>query len=122
MANPRRRTARVGARGAKPGVSASAAPGVRPDRPTLRQRLRYRFDNTMSRGTPALVGWLGIVTLVVVALFTLVVLIGGLAPKDQSGHRPGLIGQGFRTMLHALDPGTVAGDAGKWPFLLAMFG
>ena len=25
---------------------------------TLRQRLRYEFDNTMSRGTGALVGWL----------------------------------------------------------------
>ena len=25
---------------------------------TWRDRLRYAFDNTMSRGTPALVGWL----------------------------------------------------------------
>jgi ion channel POLLUX/CASTOR len=122
MANPRRRTARVGARGAKPGVAPAVAPGVRSTQPTLRQRLRYRFDNTMSRGTPALVGWLGVVTLIVVALFTLVVLIAGLAPKDQNGNRPGVIGQGFKTMLHALDPGTVAGDAGKWPFLLTMFG
>jgi ion channel POLLUX/CASTOR len=122
MANPRRRTARVGARGAKPSVAPTAAPGVRSTHPTLWQRLRYRFDNTMSRGTPALVGWLGIVTLVLVALFTVVVLIGGFAPKDGNGHRPGLIGQGFKTMLHAIDPGTVAGDVGKWPFLLAMFG
>jgi voltage-gated potassium channel Kch len=122
MANPRRRTARVGARGAKPTFARAAAPGLRSTHPTLWQRLRYRFDNTMSRGTPALVGWLGIVTLVLVALFTLVVLIGGFAPKDGNGHRPGLIGQGFKTMLHAIDPGTVAGDVGKWPFLLAMFG
>lgn len=28
MANPRRRTARVGARGAKPGVARAQAPGV----------------------------------------------------------------------------------------------
>jgi voltage-gated potassium channel Kch len=122
MANPRRRTARVGARGAKPGVAPARAPGVRSAKPSLRQRARYRFDNTMSRGTPALVGWLGIVTVILVALFTIVVLVGGLAPKDDNGNRPGIIGQGFKTLLHALDPGTVAGDAGKWPFLLAMFG
>src|SRR3954465_11072416 len=121
MANPRRRTARVGARGAKPGVAPVQAPGVRSTTPTRRQKLRYRFDNTMSRGTPALVGWLALVTIALVALFTLIVLIFGIAPKDENGNRPGVIGQTFKTFLHALDPGTVAGDAGKWPFLLVMF-
>jgi voltage-gated potassium channel Kch len=121
MASPRRRTARIGRGG--PRSSAPLAPGrAGADGVTLRQRLRYRFDNTMSRGTPALVGWLGVVTVLLVALFSAIVLIGGLAPKDDSGNRPGIIGQGFKTLLHALDPGTVAGDAGKWPFLLAMFG
>src|SRR4051794_7758269 len=122
MANPRRRTARVGARGASSKRAPALAPGIRTTNPTLRQKLRYRFDNTMSRGTPALVGWLAVVTLLLVALFTLVVLLFGLAPEDDNGNRPGLIGQTFKTLLHALDPGTVAGDAGKWPFLLAMFG
>src|SRR4051794_16811595 len=121
MANPRRRTARVGARGARPGKAPVLAPGIRSTTPTLRQKLRYRFDNTMSRGTPALVGWLAVVTILLVLLFTLLTLIFGIAPKDENGNRPGLIGQTFKTMLHALDPGTVAGDTGKWPFLLAMF-
>src|SRR3954447_25357050 len=121
MANPRRRTARVGARGAKPGVAPTLAPGVRSAKPSLRQRLRYAFDNTMSRGTPALVVWLAIITAALVGVFTLVVLIGGLAPEEEGGDKPGGIGQAFKTMLHALDPGTVAGDGGNWPFLLAMF-
>ena len=125
MANPRRRTARVGSSAAPSRQpTAKVAPAVRRSAdPTLRQKLRYRFDNTMSRGTPALVAWLGVLTIVLVGLFTAIVLIGGLAPKeDDSGDRPGLIGQAFKTLLHALDPGTVAGDVGKWPFLLAMFG
>src|SRR5205823_3775337 len=107
MANPRRRTARVGggsptggSAGSTQATAQSAAP--RPTTATLRQKLRYRFDNTMSRGTPALVGWLGVLTLLLVAAFTAVVLIGGLAPKDGNGHRPGIIGQGFKTMVHAL--------------------
>src|SRR3954447_4215735 len=115
MANPRRRTARMGARD-------SRAPRPRttrkPRRITLGQRLQYRFDNTMSRGTPALVAWLAFATLVLVLAFTAVVLIGGLAPDD---NKHGFIGQAFNTVLHALDPGTVAGDTGKWPFLLTMF-
>ena len=32
---------------------------------TFSDRLRYAFDNTMARGTPALIVWLGIVTAVV---------------------------------------------------------
>src|SRR3982751_3150845 len=122
MANPRRRTARVGARGASPSKAPARAPGIRSADPTLPQKLRYRFDNTMSRGTPALVGWLAIVTILLVALFSAITLIAGFAPKDENGNRPGLVGQGFKTLLHALDPGTVAGDTGKWPFLLTMFG
>src|SRR4051794_7886836 len=108
MANPRRRTARVGARGSSPGRAPALAPGIRGTKPTLRQKLRYRFDNTMSRGPPALVGWPAVVTILLVALFSLVTLLFGLAPKDENGNRPGLIGQTFKTLLHALDPGTVA--------------
>src|SRR3954454_1076512 len=115
MANPRRRTARVGARGAKPGVAPTLAPGVRSAKPSLRQRLRYRFDNTMSRGTPALVGWLAIVTVILVALFSASTLLAGRPPKHDNGARPGVIGQGFKTLLQALDRGAVAGDTGKWP-------
>ncbi|HEX8065046.1 MAG TPA: hypothetical protein VF520_00825 [Thermoleophilaceae bacterium] len=90
------------------------------DRPSLRQRLRYRFDNTMARGTPALVLWLVAATAALVGLFSAVVLLGDLAPEDDGGDRPGVVGQLFKSLLHAMDPGTVAGDAGKWPFLLAM--
>src|SRR4051795_8845400 len=120
MANPRRRTARVGARGASPGKAPVQAPGVRGETPTLRQKLRHRFDNTMSRGTPALVGWLAVVTIALVAVFTLIVLLSGIAPKDENGNRPGFIGQVFKTLFHAMDPGTIGGDEFKWPYILVM--
>ncbi|MFI5027437.1 MAG: hypothetical protein ACHQCF_00470 [Solirubrobacterales bacterium] len=103
-----------GSRPSRPAVALEAGA-----RPTPRQRLRYAFDNTMARGTPALVGWLALVTLVLIGVFTAVVLIGGLAPKEGSG-RPGIVGQAFQSLLHALDPGTIAEDSGHWPFLLVM--
>lgn len=88
-------------------------------RPTPRQRLRYAFDNTMARGTPALVGWLALATLVLIAIFTAVVLIGHFAPASE-GRTPGVVGQAFKSLEHALDPGTLAEDSGHWPFLLVM--
>jgi hypothetical protein len=88
-------------------------------RPTLQQRLRYVFDNTMARGTPALVGWLALATLALIALFTAIVLLGHLAPAGDGTHH-GVVGQAFESLLHALDPGTIAEDNGKWPFLLVM--
>ncbi|HEX3733945.1 MAG TPA: hypothetical protein VHU86_02205 [Solirubrobacterales bacterium] len=88
-------------------------------RPTLNQRLRYAFDNTMARGTPALVGWLALVTAVLIAIFTAIVLIGHFAP-DTGGGAPGVVGQSFRSLIHAMDPGTIAEDRGHWPFLLLM--
>src|SRR6266516_5186808 len=86
-------------------------------KPTLRQRLRYAFDNTMARGTSALVFWLVVASAVLVAFFSVIVLIGKLAP---SNGRPGAVSQLFKSLLHAMDPGTIANDTGKWPFLVMM--
>jgi voltage-gated potassium channel Kch len=104
-----------GSRSSKP-ASAPRADG----RPTIHQRLRYAFDNTMARGTPALVGWLALVTLALIGIFTAVVLIADIAPDNQQDTREGVLGQAFNSLLHALDPGTIAGDGGRWPFLVAM--
>jgi len=73
----------------------------------------------MARGTPALVGWLAVATLALIAVFTAIVLIGHFAPNGGGG-RPGVVGQGFKSLEHALDPGTLAEDSGHWPFLLVM--
>ncbi len=98
------------------GRASAPSPG---GRPTLKQRLRYAFDNTMARGTPALVGWLAVVTAVLIAIFTAIVLLGNLAPGPRH-NRPGVVGQSFKSLLHALDPGTIANDSGHWPFLVVM--
>ncbi|HEU4590756.1 MAG TPA: hypothetical protein VFS13_07595, partial [Steroidobacteraceae bacterium] len=39
---------------------------------TWRDKLRYRFENTLSKGTIAIIGWLALTSLAIVALAGLV--------------------------------------------------
>ncbi len=86
---------------------------------TRRQRLRYAFDNVMSRGTPALILALAILTVALIAVFALIIQVFALGPDDTGPHS-GVVGETFYTLLHALDPGTIANDEGTWKFLLVM--
>ncbi len=86
-------------------------------RSTLGDRLRYRFDNSMSRGTPALIAWLSVATLALIVVFTLLVTGLGLRQDGDLGFFREMI----QSLFHALDPGTVAGDGeSPWRFLLTM--
>lgn len=84
-------------------------PGEQP--PSLRDRLRYRFDNTISRGAVAVVGWLAVATLaailVAAAVLSLFVRIDGV--------KPSFIESFWVSLLRTLDPGTMGGDLG-WGF------
>ncbi|MGA8116595.1 MAG: hypothetical protein WCA46_23400 [Actinocatenispora sp.] len=81
---------------------------------TLGRRLQYWFDRTMSKGTPALVAWLFVASVVVVVIGGLLVWLLDPFPE---GRGPGKTRFGFfnslwSSLMHAMDPGTVAGDAG----------
>jgi voltage-gated potassium channel Kch len=83
----------------------------------LGDKLRYWFDNSMSRGTPALVAWLSVATLALILVFT--VLTSALGLRDGDGIP--FFRELFQSLFHALDPGTVAGDGEmSWKFLLTM--
>ncbi len=77
---------------------------------TFRERLRYAFDNTMAKGTKALVGWLALVTALLILVFTLIVLFAGIGPPGSNGHRPGFFLQLWYTLQHAIDPAAIEGD------------
>ena len=82
--------------------------------------LRYRFDNLMSRGAGALIVLLFTATTLMIAAFSAFIVLGRVYP---SGLNENLgFGEVFwLTLMHALDPGTVAGDSGTWFFQLTMF-
>ena len=80
-------------------------------------KLHYWFDNSMSRGTVALVAWLALATLVLIVVFAVIVQVLGLAGSDGTDFWHQLL----NSLFHALDPGTVAGDGGgSWRFIFTM--
>ncbi len=84
----------------------------------LGDRLRYMFDNSMTRGTPALIMWLTVATVVLTLVFAVITTVFRLRSTDTTGR--GFFHELFYTLLHALDPGYIGGDAGSWGFLLTM--
>src|SRR5688572_26714372 len=87
---------------------------------TWRDRLRYRFENTLSRGTVAIIGWLALLSLAIVALAALILAAMriGQDPEDHE-HPYGFFEGMWQSMLRTLDPGVVAGDNG-WQLRLLM--
>jgi voltage-gated potassium channel Kch len=84
---------------------------------TRRDRARYAFDNSLSRGPIALIGWLGLVTVVVVVAVALADWATGIASEDQD-----LSQLLWINLMRLLDAGTMGGDSGSWLFLASMLG
>lgn len=75
----------------------------------------------MDRGTPALIGWLALASVVLIAVITVLAVL--LAPADVEGVEGGWLGVAWMSLLRTLDPGTMGGDDASVfsvPFLLLM--
>lgn len=89
-------------------------------RHSLAARWRYAFDNVMSRGAGALVLLLGLASLAFIAAASALIHFAGLAPAPETGAPPTYLDVLWLALMRTLDSGTVGGDSGSWPFLLAM--
>lgn len=87
---------------------------------TLSDRLRYRFDNFMSKGPIALVGALFLASAAVIVLGALLVFVLGVAPAPQDGEKPGLLTLVWMSAMRAMDAGTLGGDDGSPLYLFLM--
>ncbi|SEM34176.1 CASTOR/POLLUX-related putative ion channel [Nonomuraea pusilla] len=85
---------------------------------TLRERARYWFDNTMSKGTASLIGWLAVASVGLIFLVTGLAL--WLAPNEPEG-ASGLWQVLWLSLMHALTPGKVASDKGSTAYMAVMF-
>jgi len=84
---------------------------------SLPERLRYSFDNTMSKGTIALIGLLGLLSALVVVVMAVFVTVVGISPEG--GEQLSFTEAIWQNLMRALDSGAVGGDTG-WTFRLTM--
>lgn len=91
-----------------------------------RDRMRYRFENTLSKGTVAIIGWLGLVSLIIVVLAATVLTIAHVQgdPADPASEL-GFIESAWQSLMRTFDAGNLAGDAGwalRIPMLIVTIG
>ncbi|WP_431903175.1 CASTOR/POLLUX-related putative ion channel [Nonomuraea sp. bgisy101] len=78
--------------------------------------MRYWFDNTMSKGTASLIGWLAVVSVAIV------LVVAGMTvwlTDEPEGSSPGEVL--WLALMHAMTPSKVASDKGSTAFLAVMF-
>jgi voltage-gated potassium channel Kch len=89
-------------------------------KPTFRQRLRYQFDNLMSRGTPALIIGLFVISLLVIVAAAFIISVFSLRQLDSPDTLS--FGEAFwESLMRTLDSGTMGGDTGTGFRLVMLF-
>src|SRR5476651_1835076 len=85
---------------------------------TLGEKLRYRFDNVMARGTGAIIGLLGLVTFIFILVVAAILEIFQIFPLGE-GAKQFPFGEAiWQNLLRTLDTGTMGADEG-WGYRIA---
>jgi len=80
-------------------------------KPSFRQKFRYWFDNLMSRGTPAMIGMLFVLSLAVVFVAGAVISIADFVQEGET--QPlSFLEAAWESLMRTLDSGTMGGDTG----------
>ncbi|MEI9888897.1 MAG: hypothetical protein WDN08_20820 [Rhizomicrobium sp.] len=84
---------------------------------SMAERLRYEFDKSMAAGPIALIGWLAVISLVMIGFAGLVLTVTRFS---QEGGAPlGFVEAFWESLMRTLDSGTMGGDTG-WGFRIVM--
>jgi voltage-gated potassium channel Kch len=85
----------------------------------FKDRVKYAVDNTFSRGSGALILWLGILSVIIISLVALAATLLKIVPGGED--KPlGFIEAWWRGLMRTLDAGTMGGDVG-WGYRITMF-
>lgn len=86
----------------------------------FKDRLNYRFDNFISRGTISMIYGLVVFTLLTVFVFTVLLVLARLHPDHETDFT--IFDSIWVNLTHILDPGTVGEHQDNWPFMIFMMG
>lgn len=79
----------------------------------LSEKLKYGFDQSMAAGPIALIGWLTLVSFIVIFFSSAFLALTGIAPEGSD--KPGFIEGMWGFLMRTMDAGTIGGDNG-WPY------
>jgi voltage-gated potassium channel Kch len=80
------------------------------EKPTLKQRFRYWFDNLMSKGTPAMIVLLALASFVLIFVAGFILFVFSIHPAEESNL--GFWEAVWASLMRTLDPGTMGSDTG----------
>lgn len=80
---------------------------------TLQEKLRYRFENSLSYGPIAIIGWLALFSFIVVIIAATLLHFTGISPAPDE--KLSFAEAAWQSLMRALDSGAVGGDSG-WIF------
>ncbi len=84
---------------------------------SLKQRARYIFDNILARGPIATIGWLAVISVILIFAAGAIIAAFKISPVDSAGLT---LGEGiWESLMRTLDAGTMGGDTG-WAFRTIM--
>jgi hypothetical protein len=86
----------------------------------LRNRIRYRFDNWMARGVGAQLLLLALLTAAIVVITAFAIVALGAVPVNDKGTPDSFGMLVWKSLMRALDAGTLAGDVAGWTWLFVM--
>ncbi len=85
----------------------------------FKDRLKYAVDNTFSKGSGALILWLGILSVIIISAIALLLTLVKIVPGGES--EPLNFFEAFwRGLMRTLDAGTMGADEG-WVYRIIMF-
>ena len=80
----------------------------------LKDRIRYAFDNSLSRGTAPFIGWLAMASAILVLIAAVVIWLFQLLPRDN------FVSLAWMLLLHTLGKDIPQGDGASWVYRLFM--
>ncbi len=89
-----------------------------PEKASFKEKLKYAVDNTFSKGPSALILWLGIASLVIVAAAGLIVSALRV-PVNAEGETVDFLEAAWESLMRTFDAGTMGGDT-EWGFRIIM--
>ena len=82
----------------------------------LRDRIRYAFDNSLSKGVTPFIGWLAVASAMLVLVAAVVIWLLQLLPRDS------FVSLSWWLLLHTLGKDIPHGDEAGWVYRLFMLG